>query len=103
MFMDRIIPADYPNFEEYGVTPCSKSDPDAFFSKDYVEPPVSNRPVYEREREAKLICSACPYQLRCLEYALRNEDMLGIWGGTTELDRKKIRKGKLRTLRIPTH
>ena len=98
MIRDSIIPADYPNFDEFGPTPCSKVDPDAFFSVDPITPSISNRPDYPREREAKLVCSACPYQLRCLEYALKNQDMLGIWGGTTEQDRKRLRKRARRSL-----
>jgi WhiB family redox-sensing transcriptional regulator len=42
-------------------------------------------------REAKIACSMCPVQNECLEYALK-ENVLGIWGGTTERDRQAIRR-----------
>lgn len=102
-FLEKILPADYPDFEEFGDTPCSQADPDAFFSSEPLEGSLMpNRVAYPYEREAKLICSSCPYQLRCLEYALKSPDEMGIWGGTTESDRRRIRSGKLRTLRIPS-
>ena len=101
-FLGNIIPSDYPDFEEFGDTPCSQSDPDAFFPIDSFEGSYRpSRGAYPLEREAKLICSTCPYQLRCLEYALNRPDEPGIWGGTTELDRRKLLQGKLKTLRIP--
>jgi WhiB family redox-sensing transcriptional regulator len=44
---------------------------------------------YDHEKEAKAICAECPYKIRCLEYALKNHEQ-GIWGGTTERDRRRI-------------
>lgn len=44
----------------------------------------------EREREAKAICSGCPVMRACLDYALRIRETHGIWGGTTELERRAI-------------
>ncbi|GAB3080876.1 hypothetical protein GCM10027053_51650 [Intrasporangium mesophilum] len=44
---------------------------------------------------ARQTCKACPVTNECLEYALSlGPTCLGIWGGTTERQR-----GKLRTLR----
>jgi WhiB family redox-sensing transcriptional regulator len=40
---------------------------------------------------AKKICSSCTHKTECLEWALDNEDF-GIWGGTTNLERRKIKK-----------
>lgn len=101
MFKETIIPSDYPDFEEHGVTPCSKADPDVFFPDDFLDDDAKPaRSTYSRENTAKLICASCPYQLRCLEYALKNQDELGIWGGTTELERRKLRNRRLRSLKI---
>jgi WhiB family redox-sensing transcriptional regulator len=99
---EHIVPADFPDFSEYGATPCSQIDPEAFFPVD--ETPGSLLPsqiAYQMEREAKLVCVECPYQVRCLEYAIRNPGEQGIWGGTTEFERKSFRRGKPIRLRIP--
>lgn len=39
-------------------------------------------------------CLLCPVQPECLEYALANPDLEGIWGGTTETDRRAIRRAR---------
>jgi WhiB family redox-sensing transcriptional regulator len=101
MIKETIIPSNYPDFEEYGLTPCSKVDPDVFFPDEFSnEDAKPAKPSYSRESEAKLVCASCPYQLRCLEYALKNQDEVGIWGGTTELDRRKLRNRRRRSLNI---
>jgi WhiB family redox-sensing transcriptional regulator len=38
--------------------------------------------------EAKKICSECPIQVLCLEWASQTQDA-GVWGGLTPLERKK--------------
>ena len=40
---------------------------------------------------AKAVCDACPVSDACLAYALPNPALLGVWGGTTTLERKTIR------------
>ncbi len=42
-------------------------------------------------RDAKAICGRCPAQTACLTYALSDPHLYGIWGGTTELDRDRLR------------
>ncbi len=44
----------------------------------------------DRERRAKAICTACPVQTACLEYALGIREPFGIWGGLTEYERKAL-------------
>jgi len=43
-----------------------------------------------RERDAKAICASCAVLSDCLSYALRIGEAHGIWGGTTELERRVI-------------
>jgi WhiB family transcriptional regulator, redox-sensing transcriptional regulator len=43
-----------------------------------------------RERDAKAICATCAVCADCLQYALRIREAHGIWGGTTELERRVI-------------
>lgn len=103
MFLGSLFSADYPDFEEFGTAPCAESDPEAFFPEDRPEGNMSIRIAYPMEREAKLTCYECPYKARCLEYALKNEDLQGIWGGTTEQERRKFRRGAPVRIRIPAH
>jgi WhiB family transcriptional regulator, redox-sensing transcriptional regulator len=42
--------------------------------------------------EAKKICSACPIQAMCLEWATQTQEA-GVWGGSTPEERKKLRGG----------
>ena len=59
---------------------CNQTDPEAFFP----ERGGSNR-------EAKRVCkTGCPVIDECLEFALRNEESFGIWGGTSERERRKM-------------
>ena len=39
---------------------------------------------------AKEVCAECPVQLTCLRFALENREMYGIWGGTTQSERRKL-------------
>lgn len=36
-------------------------------------------------------CSGCEVKQECLSYALENEIAYGVWGGTTEGQRRKMR------------
>lgn len=47
-------------------------------------------------QEARNICAGCPVRDPCLEYAVANREQHGIWGGTTERERRKIRKQRRR-------
>jgi WhiB family redox-sensing transcriptional regulator len=91
--MANFLPEDYPDFEEFGITPCSESFPDAFFTEESPESSLLNRGAYRYEREAKTMCAECPYKVRCLEYAMKHSDLQGIWGGTNEHQRKSMRRG----------
>lgn len=41
---------------------------------------------------AKKICADCPVRTQCLEWALDNVELWGVWGGATRLERRKLRK-----------
>jgi WhiB family redox-sensing transcriptional regulator len=45
-----------------------------------------------RVDEAGTVCSRCPVQSMCLEYALGNEEF-GFWAGTSPEERVKMRNG----------
>ncbi len=39
---------------------------------------------------ARTICADCPVKAACLEYALVNRVDHGVWGGTSERERRRI-------------
>lgn len=45
-----------------------------------------------RERTAKEICTSCPVVIPCRNYALDVGEQHGIWGGTSEIERRALRK-----------
>jgi WhiB family transcriptional regulator, redox-sensing transcriptional regulator len=46
----------------------------------------------DEEAEALSICATCPVRAQCLDYAVRNRETYGIWGGTTPEQRRRIRR-----------
>jgi WhiB family redox-sensing transcriptional regulator len=40
---------------------------------------------------AKDVCASCPARVDCLDYALRVEEPLGIWGGLDPAERRALR------------
>lgn len=43
-------------------------------------------------RQAKSVCARCNVREICLEKALTVPEPFGVWGGTTEQERKRIRR-----------
>ena len=50
----------------------------------------------ESTKHVKAICRSCPVVKPCLEFAIRNTEKFGVWGGTSERERRKMRSAKLR-------
>lgn len=46
-------------------------------------------------RPAIEACNSCPVQLECLDYALEHNIDHGIWGGTSERARRRMRSERL--------
>jgi len=65
---------------------CRDADPDLFF------PVGPTGPALRQVDEAKRICGSCPAQARCLAWALDHGVTDGVWGGTTEDERRAIRR-----------
>ncbi|AZG48767.1 Transcriptional regulator WhiB2 [Gordonia insulae] len=61
---------------------CAQTDPEAFFPEKGGS-----------TREAKRICQGCEVKSECLEYALHNDERFGIWGGLSERERRRIKRG----------
>jgi WhiB family redox-sensing transcriptional regulator len=47
--------------------------------------------------EAKAVCAVCPVATACLEHALAFREKEGIWGGTTERERRRIHRQRRKT------
>jgi hypothetical protein len=62
--------------------PCQSGAADRFF-------PASNAPAHQID-PVKAECRPCPIRKKCLNWALLHGEA-GIWGGTTENGRKRIR------------
>lgn len=68
---------------------CAGSDPEMFFP-GVIPTLVDN---------AKKVCAACPVRAQCLQTALENNEEFGIFGGTTEVERRPLRAAYKQTLR----
>ena len=44
----------------------------------------------EEEVQALKICAACPVSEDCLDHALETKERFGVWGGTTEKERRRL-------------
>lgn len=65
---------------------CRDAAPELFF------PIGTTGPAISEIEEAKRVCAVCPVQPQCLEFALRTRQEFGIWGGTTEEERRLLLK-----------
>ncbi len=61
---------------------CAQTDPEAFFPEKGGS-----------TREAKRICQGCEVRDECLEYALAHDERFGIWGGLSERERRRLKRG----------
>jgi WhiB family redox-sensing transcriptional regulator len=61
---------------------CAQTDPEAFFPEKGGS-----------TREAKRICLGCEVRDKCLEYALAHDERFGIWGGLSERERRRLKRG----------
>ena len=65
---------------------CNGLDPGVFFPE-----------TEELAEEAKAICAQCGVRVSCLEYALAVRERDGVWGGTTERERRRIIRQRRRS------
>ncbi|HEX6522969.1 MAG TPA: WhiB family transcriptional regulator [Streptosporangiaceae bacterium] len=66
---------------------CRNLDPDLFF-------PISTRgAALPQIQAATRVCRRCPVRLACLRWALETGQDAGIWGGLTEEERRRLRRG----------
>lgn len=79
--MDRFAPID---------TPCQDKSVD---SETFFPDPMD----FDKIAKAKSICNQCDSKIKsdCLSFAFATKS-LGVWGGTTEQERKSIARRKAR-------
>jgi WhiB family redox-sensing transcriptional regulator len=47
-----------------------------------------------RQREARAFCRTCPVRMECLAHALDQRIEFGVWGGTTERERRALLRSR---------
>jgi len=62
---------------------CAEKPPSTFFPSDGVGVDAARR-----------ICADCPVKSPCLEYALDQRIDHGVWGGTSERERRRILRAR---------
>ena len=65
---------------------CRDEDTSIFFSEDPAD-----------AARAVSMCAGCPVRQSCLEFALESRQGDGIWGGLTELERRRERRRRRQT------
>lgn len=63
---------------------CAQADPERWFPERG-----------ESTLWPKRICAQCPVAADCLQYALDNGISHGVWGGLSERERRRIKRGQL--------
>lgn len=81
---------DYPDFTAKGTPYCQKEgvDPEIFFPDPYQKGAAA---INDRAVSVCMSDGGCPYKNECLAWALFAGEP-GTWGGTTENQRRKIKK-----------
>lgn len=59
-------------------------------ASDWFEDGAKGKEARER---AVSTCRMCPVARECLDYAMRHPELEGIWGGSTQTERRKARAG----------
>ena len=70
----------------YDRAACQSEDPELFF------PIGTTGPAQLQVLEAKRICARCPVQSECLRLAILIGMDYGVWGGTSEGERRALRR-----------
>jgi WhiB family transcriptional regulator, redox-sensing transcriptional regulator len=65
---------------------CKDTDPELFFPVG-----TTGQALLQIDR-AKEVCGECPVKVRCLDFAIETNQDSGIWGGTSEEERRNIRR-----------
>jgi WhiB family redox-sensing transcriptional regulator len=72
------------NWREHAT--CRHEDPDLFF------PIGTTGPALVQQEQAKSVCRRCPVREECLQWALDTGQTIGVWGGTSENERRALKR-----------
>ncbi len=76
-----------PNPDEWkGQAACRVITPDLFF------PLGSTGDALDQIADAKQVCQTCSVRRECLQFALETNQEAGVWGGTSEEERRVMRR-----------
>jgi WhiB family redox-sensing transcriptional regulator len=90
MATTRLAPATHiPRYGWQDRAACQGDDLELFFGHEG----ESRRDRTERERAAAALCAGCPVRDACLAHALVVPERYGVWGGTTEDQRREMQHG----------
>lgn len=67
------------DWRERGI--CAQTDPESFFPEKGGS-----------TKESKRVCLSCDVRKECLDFAIKNDERFGVWGGLTERERRKLKK-----------
>lgn len=91
----KLVPSDDPvrRLEWQESAACRGYDSNLFIEPDDERTSVRIR----REQAAKRVCAACPVRFECLRFAESGPEVFGVWGGTTQRERRVRRRRRGRT------
>jgi WhiB family redox-sensing transcriptional regulator len=75
------------------LSACRHSDPELFF------PVMESGPGLAQLEAAKAVCARCDVRAECLSFATATVQDHGVWGGTSEEERRAARSARLRQSR----
>jgi WhiB family redox-sensing transcriptional regulator len=65
---------------------CRDEDPELFF------PIGTTGPAAQQVEEAKAVCRRCDVRDECLQWALETGQDAGVWGATSEEERRALKR-----------
>lgn len=77
-----------------GSEPCMQTDPALFTPEQF---------QWADARIARWLCGRCELQVSCLEWAVSDPSLDGIYGGTTKPERQQIRARRASSNAAKTH
>ena len=89
----RALTLSFENDDWRSQAACRDTDPDLFF------PVGSTGPAVAQIASAKAVCFQCDARIACLEFALATNQDSGVWGGTSEDERRQLRRQRQATRR----
>jgi WhiB family transcriptional regulator, redox-sensing transcriptional regulator len=74
---------------DWTLAACRDEHPELFF------PVGTEGPALAQLAEAKRVCGTCPVMGECLRWALETGQDDGVWGGTSEDERRAMRRARV--------